>query len=98
MIAISEDHYHHLAQLLLHAIWNADFFNGTIEFNDEECRSELRVTLIICRRLTRDPADKTWESTCITDVIPVWWEHHLEAPEGELLTDFEWKEFKKYLI
>ncbi len=65
---------------------------------DDEHSVSFRATLIIIRAPDYDPADPGLTTSSITDIIPVWWEHHLYGTTGERLTDFDWHDLKKNLI
>lgn len=96
MFEISDAHYCQFAENLLDSIGTAEFFNGTLHLETTEYTAQLRVTLLIYRTPRRDPASHSAED--IVDIVPVWWEHHLQTADGEQLSDFDWREFKKYLI
>ncbi len=97
MYSITDDHYLALAENLLAVISNADFYNGTVEMSDNGYNVSFRATLIIKRTPKYDPIDHTQTASVITDIIPVWWEHHLYDSTGERLTDFDWREMKNFL-
>ena len=48
MIEINEKMYDEIASLLLNEIGDADYFNGTVEYDTEEFYSSLICSLIIC--------------------------------------------------
>jgi hypothetical protein len=98
MIATTDNQYRNIARELLAAIGRAEFFNGTIECNDGEMRSELRVTLIVRREPALDPADISRGDRRITQIIPVWWEYHLWDTDGQRANDFSWRELCEFLI
>lgn len=87
MITVTDSIYRALAVRLIEQIGSSDFFNGSVEHDTDEFGSRLTATLIIYRG--RDGA--------ITDIVPVWWEYHLEQCRGEAMTDFSWREFREYL-
>ena len=89
MIEINEKMYEEIASLLLNEIGDADYFNGTVEYDTEEFYSSLICSLIICR----DP-----ESLAILSILPVWWEYYIALIDGEQLNDFSWMELDRYLI
>lgn len=97
MIEITDNHYRAVAKRLLETIGKADFFNGTVVVNGADYQAQLRATLLIYHTPRRDPADLSHATTDITDIVPVWWEHHMQTADGEVLNDFCWLEFKKYL-
>ncbi len=89
MIEINEKMYDEIASLLLNEIGDADYFNGTVEYDTEEFYSSLICSLIICR----DP-----ESLAILYILPVWWEYDIALIDGEQLNDFSWMELDRYLM
>lgn len=89
MIEINEKMYDEIASLLLNEIGDADYFNGTVEYDTEEFYSSLICSLIICR----DP-----ESLAILSILPVWWEYDIALIDGEQLNDFSWMELDRYLL
>jgi len=34
----------------------------------------------------------------IDNIVPVWWEFHTVTDEGEVINDFDFAEFKEYLL
>ena len=98
MISIDDSIYGVIADKLLGAIGDSDFFNGTVECDTAEYCSELRTTLIIYREPMLDPADESRAAARITAIVPVWWEFHLHESCGERLTDFSWSELKRHLL
>jgi hypothetical protein len=97
MRKISGEHYRELAEKLRETISGADFYNGSVELDDEGHSVLFRATLIIKRTPALDPADHSQNASIITDIIPVWWEYHRYDAIGERLTDFDWHELKKFL-
>lgn len=98
MISIDDSVYGAVAERLLAAIGNSEFYNGTVEYDGEGFCSELRTTLIVYREPLLDPADPSQAARRITDIVPVWWEYHLHGPSGERATDFSWRELKRRLL
>ena len=97
MLHITDIHYRALAEKLLSAIAGATFYNGTIEISDNGYDAYFRATLIIRHTTALDPTDRSQSATVITDITPVWWEYHLYNALEEVLTDFDWREMKKFL-
>ncbi|GHU99199.1 hypothetical protein FACS1894159_02840 [Bacteroidia bacterium] len=94
MLSVSPEIYRAVADRLLRAIADKEFFNGSIEYDTEEFYSSLRTTLIIYR----DKSSLHGGGEPISDIVPVWWEFSLSQPQGEVDTDFSWRELKEYLI
>lgn len=95
MTTITPTTYQQVAKLLLKAIDDRAFFNGTIEYDTEEFYSSFRATLIIYREKIEQQSVIT---EIITDIVPVWWEFSLHSERGDEMTDFSWRELAQYLI
>ncbi|MCL2560739.1 MAG: hypothetical protein FWE10_00235 [Rikenellaceae bacterium] len=94
----NDNDYRNIADRLLEAIGDSEFFNGTVEYETPEYDAQLRVTLIIYREPLFDPADPVHRAERISAIVPVWWEYRLYDHFGEQPNDFSWREFKKHLI
>jgi hypothetical protein len=88
MPTVESQIYNRLAARLLEAIGNGDFFNGTVELDDERFNPRLVVTLIV-RRASRCGA--------IESIAPVWWSYGANYLEESEENDFSWNEFRRYL-
>lgn len=97
MISVTENDYKNLARILLDAIGEANYYNGSLDYDTPESRSELRITAMIYREPLLDPDDPTRTRERITEIVPVWWEYRTFAPEGEVPNDFGWRELKEHL-
>lgn len=95
MMEISENIYSEISNRLLTAIEDTSFFNGTVEFSNEELYATLKCTLIIYRTRVEDP---TGDFIAIRDIVPVWWEFEVAQERGTVLNDFSWREFRQYII
>lgn len=98
MIDLNDDDYSRIAEKLLEAIGNSEFYNGSIEWESDGYSCVFIATLIIYREPLRDPDDPTQSETRITDIVPVWWEFHTYGQNREITNDFSWTELKKYII
>ena len=96
MITLNNGTYKNLAQILITAIGERDYYNGTAELETEEFCSLLSASLIIYSEPLLDPADHA--RTRITKIVPVWWEYRTWDERGETENDFSWQELKKYLF
>lgn len=95
MIEIDNKTYAEIARLLRDEIGDADYFNGSIDYDTDEFYSTLTTTSIIFRTETHCP-DGVFRP--ITDVIPLWWEFTTTQATGETLNDFSFSELKPYLL
>ncbi len=94
MYCVSSELYDEVAARLCDAIGSGAYFSGTIEFPHADVACRLTASLLFYRRCEIWPEG---ERSCITDVIPVWWEFHTVMPEGEVLNDFSFSELKRWL-
>lgn len=95
MVTINEEIYMNVAQRLLCAIGETNFFNSTVEFDNEEIYTTLRCTLIVYRETIEDPTETF---SRIIDIVPVWWEFATVQQCGTVGNDFSWRELKEYLF
>lgn len=97
MATISRTIYNNLAQILLSRIGESNYFNGSVEVEDDDRVITLKATLIIYREPSLDPADKTETHTHISDIVPVWWESFSTCGAERTANEFSWREFRAYL-
>lgn len=95
MIEISDSIYRSVAQSLRENIGEGDYFNGTVEYSDEEFHSTLTLTSIVYRRTESLPEGSF---SRIADIVPVWWEFSTVQECGQVLNDFSFAELKTHLI
>ena len=88
MIQITTPIYEAIADMLIERIGDADYFNGTVEYDTEELYSSLTCTLIVCR----NPVTQR-----IYSILPVWWEYNTDLCDGSQLNDFSWSELDRYI-
>lgn len=94
MIEITCEIYEAVADRLRAGIGRASYFNGKVEFENEEFYSTLTLTAIVYRRAESLPEG---EFSRIADLVPVWWEFSTVQECGEVLNDFSFAELKTYL-
>ena len=95
---MNESSYKNLAQLLVARIGDRHYFNGTVECEWENGSGLLKTTLIIYREPLLDPTDRTGTATRIKDIVPVWWEFETFDEDSPANDDFNWSEFRPYLL
>ena len=95
MIEICNETYRELAKRLRDAIGMADYFNGSVELENEEWSARLVVTLIIYRRTETVPEGIRKP---ISDTVPVWWELTTTQNGQPVTNDFSFSELKPFLI
>lgn len=95
MYSLSPELYHEAAHRLCAAIGCENYFSGSVTFlfGDTECR--LTASVVVYRKRLSLPEGVT-EAIC--DLIPVWWEFHTTAQEGEVINDFCFTELKGYIV
>lgn len=84
---ISDTLYADLAAELLTRIGPANYFNGSVEINTPTTHYRLITTLLIYR-----------DGPHIRDIVPVWWELRAQTATTEIDTDFDWSDFRTYLL
>lgn len=93
MIEFDSQNYRALADLLMKAIDQKDYFNGSVEYDTDEFYSTLTTTMIIYR----NPEDAP-QGGRIADIVPIWWQFDIRQQHGAAENDFSWRELKKHLI
>ncbi|MFI3264099.1 MAG: hypothetical protein SNG38_06290 [Rikenellaceae bacterium] len=86
MLTINPTLYEQLAQLLTEAIDGRGFYSDKIYFEDNEYDYLFTATLMIYYRECDYPEGI---ENHIDNIIPIWWEFHSTAEEGERLNDFD---------
>ena len=96
VIEIDKKDYLAVAERLLQAIDQSDFYSGSICYNAPEFDSTFTATLIVYRkheRVVEGISDR------IVDIVPVWWEFNTCRSDGTpVLNDFSFSELKPYLL
>ena len=88
--SISTKLYQRVAELLLEAVEDRDYFSGVVDFLTEDgVKCELVVSCVVCRRSSQMPEG---EGRAISSIIPVWWEFRTSCPAGVLDNDFSFRE------
>lgn len=95
MIEITREIYAAVAERLKTALGESRYFNGTVEFEIEEFRSVLKITVIVYHRTESLPEGVFCR---IADIVPVWWEFSTVRECGAVLNDFSFSELKNYII
>ena len=88
--SISPELNRRVAEALLEAIGDRNYFSGTVDIETEEgvaCR--LVTSCVVYRRRTLCPDG---DGETIVSVIPVWWEFHTACPAGVLDNDFSFRD------
>lgn len=85
MYTVSKELYGEVKARLEEAIDGESYFSGRIEGETAEVAWRLTASLIVYREpvLLPEGAEER-----IADLVPVWWEFHTTASEGEVLNDF----------
>ena len=95
MYEITSSIYLELAELLVDAIADKEFYSGVVVCHDGEVRCRLLCTVIVSRE------ERTFDGgtyRAINRIIPVWWE--LQTFEGEELVknDFSFEQLRKTIL
>uniref|UniRef100_S0DEP5 Uncharacterized protein n=1 Tax=termite gut metagenome TaxID=433724 RepID=S0DEP5_9ZZZZ len=95
MIEISDNIYRELAARLAGAIGEDDYFNGAVEYENEELYARLVATVLVYRREETFPEGVR---RVVSNVVPMWWELRTVQQCGDADNDFSFDELKQYLI
>ncbi|MDL2320503.1 hypothetical protein LJC45_05160 [Alistipes sp. OttesenSCG-928-B03] len=98
MIPVNDKSYNEIAEKLLEAIGQGEYYNGTVEYECEEYSAALRCTLLVYREPLFDESAPAGAARLITDIVPVWWEFHTFNIGGEEINDFEWQNLRHFLL
>lgn len=86
--------YDEIRTRLTEAVGDENYFSGTLAFPFKGIFCRLRTSVIVYRRTERLP-EGTF--SVIDDLVPVWWEFHIESDEaGEVLNDFSFDELRRF--
>jgi len=95
MFQVTSSLYRELADRLADAIGAKNYFSGTVRCEAGAFGCRLTVTLIIYRAEDALPEGSV---SRVVDLVPVWWEFHVDAIDGERNSDFSFRELKTYLV
>ena len=95
MYCVSSELYDEVAARLCDAIGSGAYFSGTIEFPHADVACRLTASLLFYRRREVWPEG---ERSCITDVIPVWWECRTTVDGMEVCNDFDFASLRECLV
>lgn len=76
--------YRTIASRLREEIADAEWFNGSLEFDFDEIHARLTLTAVIYRRTETLPEGTRRP---VSDVVPVWWEFSAETDDRPAETD-----------
>ncbi len=91
---VSSALYLEVLDRLVDAVGPRGYFSGSLDFVFDGVECRLTVSLIVCRRREVLPEG---ERDVVADLVPVWWEFHTVAPEGEVLNDFSFNVLRDYV-
>ncbi|MCM1151555.1 MAG: hypothetical protein NC209_02820 [Alistipes sp.] len=94
MYSVSSELYRQVAAQLTEAIGARGYFSGSIEGETSDAEWRLTVSAIVYREHVSAPDG---EYDAISDLVPVWWEFHTFAPDGETLNDFSFSELRTFV-
>ncbi len=96
MYTVSSVLYNTLAEHLCEAINGRGFYSGTIDLTHDLIECRFTCSVIVYRKPMCD-MDGLIDSP-IVNLVPVWWEFHTTAPEGELINDFDFGELRDCIL
>lgn len=91
MYPVSSELYRQVAAFLAQAVGGRSYFSGSVEGETEGAAWRLTASVIVYRRRVSQP-EGTAEP--ISDLVPVWWEFHTFAADGEVPNDFSFGEIR----
>lgn len=95
MYEFSDDVYLEIAERLLEAIGNDDFFSGVVTYDHGDLCCRLRVTVVV----RRDKAPCVLPiSQRAMRVIPVWWEMQTTIGGSDVMNDFSFSEMLNLVL
>jgi hypothetical protein len=96
MIEITNETYTQIADLLRSQIGNAEWFNGSVEFENDFFHARLTLSAIVYRRNETLPEGKTRP---IDDIVPVWSDCATTLSDGTpVVNDFTFSELKPHVV
>ncbi|MDE7005913.1 MAG: hypothetical protein K2O82_05255 [Alistipes sp.] len=91
MYSVSSELYGQVAASLAEAIGASNYFSGSVDAAADGVAWRLTASVIVYRRRVSLPEG---EEDAIVDLVPVWWEFHTVAPDGEMLNDFSFDDLR----
>lgn len=95
MYSISPELYRQVADRLLDAIGDGDYFSGAFDLRFGAVSCRLIATLLVYRTRGALPEG---ERRPVTDLVPVWWEFRTDTEEGPTDNDFSFSELKAFVL
>ena len=94
MYQISSELYVEIVENLFNQLEGRGYYSGSFSF--EYCGITCR--MVLSAIVHYEPKDVSGGSVGgVKDVVPVWWEFHTEAEDGEMLNDFSFNELRKII-
>ncbi len=91
MYSVSTALYEEVTARLEEAVGRSGYFSGTISGETDEVAWRLTASVLVYRRRVSLPEG---DEERIADLVPVWWEFHTVAEDGEILNDFSFGEVR----
>ena len=91
MYPVSTEFYRQVAARLSEAVGGRGYYSGSIEGETSGAAWRLTVSVIVYRSRLSQPEGV---SEPVSDFVPVWWEFHTVAEDGEILNDFSFGEVR----
>ena len=93
MFNVSPVIYGKVAEMIIDRMGHSDFMSESIEFETEGVEYKMLFSAVVFRERIYMPVG---EYDRLVDLVPVWWEFHTYAEEGEVLNDFCFNDLKQY--
>ncbi len=94
MYSVSSELYEQVAAALTEAIGTRSYFSGSVVASTDDAEWRLTASVIVYRERVSLPEG---DADAIVDLVPVWWEFHTVAAEGEVLNDFSFARLRRML-
>ena len=88
---VSPELYLRVASELLAKIGESAYFSGSVSLDDQDVTCRLTGSYIVYRQPVLLPEGAVCR---VADIVPVWWEFHTFADQGEIDNDFSFRELR----
>ena len=93
MFCVTPEIYGQVAVIIADRLGQTDYLSENFEFEVDGVLCRLLFSAVVYRKRLYVPEG---ELDVLSDLVPVWWEFHTFAAEGEMLNDFSFNELRQY--
>ncbi len=94
MYDILPELYQKVLTEILDSVGDREYYSGHLEFDYEETACVMSLSAVVHQCDVRYPEGLF---SCVTDMVPVWWEFHTYINGEEVLNNFSFNELREYL-